>query len=174
MKRTIFILLVSLLVLGNLAARPSSLAIGAQVGFINTGVVVDLGLGSTYLNAGIGYPLGITYLAYAGGEELIVPASTVSADITYAFALSDSFSLKVGVGGTGMTDFHSGFLGVLGPVLKSEYWVPNKHFGLNVTLHIPVVMAGGFEDMDDVFAGYSAMLPVLGLFTSTIGVLFSF
>ena len=61
-------------------------------------------------------------------------------------------------------------------MLKGEYWVPNKNFGLTLPHNNPV-MAYGYVEDDEIFTGgvvFNAFLPLAGLFTSTIGVLYSF
>ena len=177
MKRIALVLLILLFVAGSAFARPSSVAIGAQLGFASSGAVVDIGLGSLYLNAGIGYPLGLSYIGFAGGaEDVFLEVATLTADVSQAFALSENFDFKVGIGTTAFTELKSAIFGLAGPVLKGEYWVPNKNFGLTLTLNIPV-MAYGYVEDDEIFTGgvvFNAFLPLAGLFTSTIGVLYSF
>jgi len=56
---------------------------------------VDVGLGSLYLNGGIGYPLGITYSAAAEEKDVFVDIITLNADGSQASALSENFDIKV-------------------------------------------------------------------------------
>jgi hypothetical protein len=177
MKRIALVLLILLFVAGSAFARPSSVAVGAQLGFASSGAVVDIGLGSLYLNAGVNYPLGITYIASTLDEEdVFVDIVTLTADVSQAFALSENFDIKVGIGTTAFTNFGPVILGLAGPVVKGEYWVPNKNFGLTLTLNIPVMGFGVIEDNEDFNGGvvFNPLFPLFGLVTSTIGVLYSF
>lgn len=177
MKRIALILLVLLLAVGSLSARSNGVAVGAQLGFAASGVVVDVGLGSLYLQAGIGYPLGITYIAATLEEEdVFVDIVSLNADVSQAFALSENFDIKVGIGTTAFTNFGPVVLGLAGPVVKGEYWVPEKHFGLFLNLNIPVMGYGVIEDNDEFDGGFvfNPLFPLFGLVTSTIGVLYSF
>ena len=177
MKRIMLVVLILLLTVGSLTARPSSVAVGAQLGFAASGVVVDVGLGSLYLQAGIGYPLGIAYIGTVGGaDDAFVDVATLTADVSQAFSLSENFDIKVGIGTTAFTNFQPIIFGLAGPVLKGEYWVPNKNFGLTLTLNIPVMAYGVIEDNDEFDGGvfFDPLFPLFGLFTSTIGVLYSF
>ena len=177
MKRIALVLLILLFVAGSAFARPSSVAVGAQLGFAASGAVVDIGLGSLYLNAGVNYPLGITYIASTLDEDdVFVDIVTLNADISQAFALSENFDVKVGIGTTAFTNFGPVIIGLAGPVLKGEYWVPNKNFGLTLTLNIPVMAYGVIEDNNEFDGGvfFDPLFPLFGLFTSTVGVLYSF
>ncbi|AEV28789.1 hypothetical protein SpiGrapes_0964 [Sphaerochaeta pleomorpha str. Grapes] len=184
MKKTKILLLslvlVSVLGIGNLSARESTVAVGIQAGFVATGVVLDLQLGSLGFSAGLNYPIGYTYiasLAEASDEDLFANAATVTADITTAFDLSDSFSLKVGICTIALTNFGPTFGGVAGPCLKGEYWIPNKRTGLFVNLNAPVMLYGvavsEFGESDSAVV-FSPWLPLAGLFTTTFGVLYGF
>lgn len=177
MKRIMLVVLILLLTVGSLTARPSSVAVGAQLGFAASGVFVDVGLGSLYLQAGIGYPLGIAYIGTVGGaDDAFVDVATLTADVSQAFSLSENFDIKVGIGTTAFTNFQPIIFGLAGPVLKGEYWVPNKNFGLTLTLNVPI-MAYGYVEDDEIFTGgfvFDAFLPLMGLVTSTVGVLYSF
>lgn len=181
MKRTttiFFLVLVVLLgTLFPLSAREKSVAVGAQLGFTTTGVLVDVGLGETYIQAGINYPLGITYIASTtDSEEKFFDIYTFNADISQAFALSDNFDLKIGLGTTAFTNFGPVVIGFAGPVVKGEYWIPNKNVGIFLNLNIPVMGYGVIED-DETFDGgvvFNPLLPLAGLFTSTVGVLYAF
>ena len=176
-RACIFVIILGMLALSELAAREDSFAIGAQVGFTTTGVVADIGLGELYIQAGINYPMGITYIAaQTESEEKFFDIVTLNADICQAFALSDSFDLKVGVGTTAFTNFGPVVAGLAGPVLKGEYWIPEKHYGLFLTLNMPLIAYGFIEDDENFDGGifYHPLLPLAGLLTSTVGVLYSF
>jgi hypothetical protein len=176
----ISLLLVSTLGIGTVSARESTFALGLQAGFVATGVVADLQLGSLGLSAGLNYPIGYTYIASlsdSGTENLFAQAATVTADITIAFDLSDAFSLKLGVCTIALTNFGPTFGGIAGPCLKGEYWIPNKKTGLFVNLNAPVMLYGvavdEFSEADAAIV-FSPWLPLAGLFTTTFGVLFGF
>nr|WP_321304861.1 hypothetical protein [uncultured Sphaerochaeta sp.] len=177
MKRTTILLLVLVLSLGTLSARQNSVAVGAQLGFTTTGVLVDVGLGDLYLQAGINYPMGITYIASTtDSEEKFFDIYSFNADISQAFALSENFDMKIGLGTTAFTNFGPVVLGLAGAVVKGEYWIPNKNTGIFVNLNIPV-MAYGIIEGDDTFDGgvvFNPLFPLAGLFTSTVGVLYAF
>ncbi|WP_320121421.1 hypothetical protein [uncultured Sphaerochaeta sp.] len=177
MKRTTILLLVLIVSLGTLSARENSVAVGAQLGFTTTGVLVDVGLGDLYLQAGVNYPMGITYIASTtDSEEKFFDIYTFNADISQAFALSENFDMKVGLGTTAFTNFGPVVLGLAGAVVKGEYWIPNKNTGIFVNLNIPV-MAYGFIEDDETFDGgvvFNPLFPLAGLFTSTVGVLYAF
>jgi hypothetical protein len=79
MQRIVLVLLILLLTIGSLSS----------------GAVVDKGLGSLYLDAGIGYPLGITDSATAEGKDVFVDIITLKADGSQASALSENFDIKV-------------------------------------------------------------------------------
>ncbi len=131
MKRFPVLLLALVVSLGTLSARENSVAIGVQLGFTTSGVVADVGLGDLYLQAGINYPLGITYIASTtDSSEKFFDIYTFNADISQAFALSDSFDLKIGVGTTAFTNFGPVLTGFAGPVVKGEYWIPDKKTGI--------------------------------------------
>ncbi|MDC7229900.1 MAG: hypothetical protein PQJ48_06290 [Sphaerochaetaceae bacterium] len=177
MKRTTILLLVLVLSLGTLSARENSVAVGAQLGFTTTGVLVDVGLGDLYLQAGVNYPMGITYIASTtDSEEKFFDIYTFNADISQAFALSENFDMKIGLGTTAFTNFGPVVLGLAGAVVKGEYWIPNKNTGIFVNLNIPV-MAYGFIEDDETFDGgvvFNPLFPLAGLLTSTVGVLYAF
>ncbi|MGD9927935.1 MAG: hypothetical protein AB7S66_10340 [Sphaerochaeta sp.] len=131
MKRSPILLLALVVSPGPLSARENSVAIGVQLGFTTSGVVADVGLGDLYLQAGINYPLGITYIASTtDSSEKFFDIYTFNADISQAFALSDSFDLKIGVGTTAFTNFGPVLTGFAGPVVKGEYWIPDKKTGI--------------------------------------------
>ncbi|WP_320127595.1 hypothetical protein [uncultured Sphaerochaeta sp.] len=174
------LMLVAFLGMGNLTARENTLAAGVQVGFAATGVVIDIQKGSLGMSAGLNYPIGYTYIASlseADPEDQIANVATITADITTAFDLSDSFSLKLGISTIALTNFGPVFGGIAGPCLKGEYWIPNKNTGLFVNLNVPIMLYGvavnEFSDMDTMVA-FNPWLPLLGLFTTTFGVLYAF
>ncbi|NLK06586.1 MAG: hypothetical protein GX315_09510, partial [Spirochaetales bacterium] len=139
--------------------------------------VVDVGLGSLYLQAGVNYPLGITYIGSAlEAEDVFVDIVTFNADISQAFALSENFDLKLGIGTTAFSNFGPVILGLGGVVLKGEYWIPNQNYGLFLNLNIPVLAYGFIEDDDNFDGGvvFNPLLPLAGLLTSTVGVLYTF
>ncbi|WP_319756247.1 hypothetical protein [uncultured Sphaerochaeta sp.] len=177
MKRTTILLLVLIVSLGTLSARENSVAVGAQLGFTTTGVLVDVGLGDLYLQAGVNYPLGMTYIAtYADAEDTFVDIYTFNADISQAFALSENFDMKIGLGTTAFTNFGPVVLGLAGAVVKGEYWIPNKNTGIFLNLNIPVMAYGIIEDNDTFDGGvvFNGLFPLAGLLTSTVGVLYAF
>jgi hypothetical protein len=151
--------------------------IGGQLGFIATGAVVDIPLGPMAVQAGINYPLGIRYIEFlAGGDgsfvdDFLSAFFVVTSDITYPIALGKNFDLKLGVSGIGLTDFQSMLIGVIGPAVKGEYWIADKDYGLFVNLNIPV-MALGVTD-EGTMSVVDPALPLLGLFTTSAGVLWS-
>ena len=63
-KNKIIVLVVILMVLfgaSQISAGPrSNFAIGVQGGFLATGIVMDVALGSLNVNAGVNYPIGWT------------------------------------------------------------------------------------------------------------------
>lgn len=173
----VFMAIILSIGLFSLPAREKNIAVGAQLGFTTSGVLVDVGLGSLYLQAGVGYPLGISYIAaLSDDEDIFYNVFTYNADISQAFALSDQFDLKLGIGTTAFTNFGPVIIGFAGPVIKGEYWIPNKNMGLFLNLNVPVMAYGIVED-DDTFNGgviFDPVFPLIGLVTSTFGVLYSF
>lgn len=182
MRIGLLIILIGLIVgVGNLSARDTPIALGFQAGFAATGVVVDVELGTLSLNAGVNYPLGYSYiaaLADADSEDQFPKLATLTADVSSAFALSETFDVKVGIGGIILTNFGPAFGGLVGPVLKGEYWMPEKNMGLFLNINVPVMLFGGVaEDIGDVSGGevfFSPWLPLAGLLTTTVGVLYGF
>ena len=163
-----------------LSARDNNFALGFQAGFAATGVVVDVGLGPVYLNAGINYPLGYSYIAASAGEgdEAFPKVATLTLDVSTAFALSETFDLKIGLGGIVLTNFGPVIGGLVGPVLKGEYWIPDKNYGLFLNINVPVMLFGVLIDDvgGDTEAGvdFNPLYPLMGLLTTTVGVLYSF
>ncbi len=185
LKSVLLVLLVLAFALAPLAARPSSVAVGAQLGFAATGVVVDVGLGSMYVQAGLNYPLGITYILAntsdsTSSEDIFVNVYSLNADVSQAFALSDNFDVKLGVGATVFTNFGPVAIGLAGAVVRGEYWIPNKNpnknTGIFLTMNIPFMGFGVIQN-DSTFDGgviFNPLLPLMGLLTSTVGLLYSF
>lgn len=179
-KMTLLIVIMILLLgISPLAARENKMAVGIQAGFSATGVVFDIGLGPVYLNVGLNYPLGYSYIASvadASTSETFPPIATLTFDVSTAFALSEAFDLKVGLGGIFLTDFGPIAGGFVGPVLKGEYWVPNKNYGLFVNIHVPIMLIGVLFDDGSTSTGvdFNPLYPLAGIFTSTVGVLYSF
>ncbi|NCB01716.1 MAG: hypothetical protein EOM67_06065 [Spirochaetia bacterium] len=177
MKKLCIILIVVLLssTLAVSARANERLAIGGQLGFLATGVVVDIPLGPIAIQGGLNYPLGIKYIGEASGEDtgdldsFLDAFFVVSADITYPISMGENFDLKVGVSTLGFTDFQAGILGVAGITVKGEYWVPNKNYGLFVNLNSPLIIYGVAEG--EFFQESNAYLPLIGLVTSTAGML---
>lgn len=175
--RTILAILIFTLVITPATARPNQgLAIGAQVGFLATGVIVDVPLGPIALNAGINYPMGFKYLDWISGEteggDFFKPYFTVTGDITAPIPLGDNFDLKLGVSSVAFTDFSTGMYGVAGGTIKGEYWIPNKNTGLFVNLNVPVVIYFLTENEQLIFS--NPVIPLIGLFTTTAGVLWTY
>lgn len=176
----IFILILLLFGISPLAARQNNIAVGFQAGFAATGVVMDVGLGPLYLNAGLNYPLGYSYIAanVGAGDEAFPKIATFTLDVSTAFPLSDTFDLKIGLGGILLTDFGPLAGGLVGPVLKGEYWIPGKNYGIFLNINIPVMLFGVL--IDDAGGDTSAVVdfnplyPLLGLLTTSVGVLYSF
>ncbi|HCS37011.1 MAG: hypothetical protein CVV48_15985 [Spirochaetae bacterium HGW-Spirochaetae-4] len=170
------ILAILILLAAPLAARPNQgPAIGVQAGFLATGVVVDIPLGGISLNAGVNYPLGFKYIEWAAGEtdgDFFIPYFTVTGDITVPFALGENFDLKVGLSTLAFTDFETGMFGVAGGAVKGEYWIPNKDMGLFVNLNVPIAVYILTEDQQ--WGMVNAFIPLVGLFTTTAGVLWTF
>ena len=171
------ILFLIFLVTGTVVARPNqSLAIGAQVGFLATGVVIDIPLGPIAINAGVNYPMGFKYLEWISGEteegDFFQPYFTVTGDLTAPIPLGDNFDLKLGISTVAFTDFSTGMYGVAGGTIKGEYWIPNKNTGLFVNLNVPIALYFLTEDSQTAFV--NPVIPLIGLFTTTAGVLWTF
>ncbi|HAF86095.1 MAG TPA: hypothetical protein DCG32_06995 [Sphaerochaeta sp.] len=179
---TIFFLIL-LLGISSLPARDNNIAVGFQAGFATTGVVVDIGVGPIYLNAGINYPLGYNAFRAANnegaGQDAFPKVATFSFDVSTAFPKGENFDLKLGLGGIVLTDFGSVAGGLVGPVLKGEYWIPNKNYALFLTINMPVMIFGvligdiGGDSSDAV--DFDPMLyTMFSLLTTSVGVLYSF
>ena len=175
--RTILVIFIFIFATTAVTARPNQgLAIGAQVGFLATGIVVDLPLGPVAINAGINYPMGFKYLEWISESsedaDFFQPYFTVTGDITAPIPLGDNFDLKLGVSTVAFTDFSTGMYGVAGGAIKGEYWIPNKNTGLFVNLNVPVVIYFLTENEQLIFS--NPVIPLIGLFTTTAGVLWTF
>ena len=174
MKRIVTGLLFLTFLVLPLAARPSSIAVGAQVGFTSTGVVGDFEFGPVALDIGANFPAGLAYIkSLAGGDDWDLANSlfTMTGGVSYPISLGEQFSLKVGIGTTIFTNFAPWVLGFAGPIIKGEYWIPNSSFGLFAKLDVPIfIYALGGEEAT---TGFSQGLPLMGIFTSTVGVLYS-
>lgn len=174
-KFTILLVAILLIFTTTVTARANNrIAVGGQFGFLATGVVVDIPVGPLAIQAGLNYPLGVKYIGEVSGDSSGVDAFTdaffvVSSDITYPISLGTNFDLKFGVSALGFTDFSAGILGAAGIAIKGEYWLEDKNIGLFVNLNAPVVLFAwtedGFETITD------PLLPIIGLVTSTAGVL---
>ncbi len=171
------VLVIAILAIAPISARMnSSLAVGAQFGFLATGIVADIPLGPLALQAGVNYPVGWLYIqSLAGGDDFgdfFNPFFVLTADITAPIGLGENFDLKLGVSTLGFTDFESGVFGVAGPAVKGEYWLAEKEVGLYVNLNVPIM--GYILTADGSFDWIiHQALPLAGLFTTTAGVLWS-
>ena len=173
-------LLILLIGISPLAARENNFAMGIQAGFAATGVVVDVGIGPLYLNAGVNYPLGYSYIATnaGAGSSAYPKIVTLTLDLSTALEKSENFEIKIGLGGIVLTDFGPLAGGLVGPVIKGEYWAPDKNYGLFLNINIPVMLFGVL--IDDVGGNTAALVdfdplyPLFGLLTTTVGVLYSF
>lgn len=174
------VIMILLLGISPLAARENKMAAGFQLGFAATGVVFDVGLGPVYLNAGINYPLGYSYIAAnaGGGEDSFPKVATLTLDVSTAFSMGENFDLKIGLGGILLTDFGPVAGGLVGPVLKGEYWIPNKNYALFLNINVPVMLFGVLIDdaggSTTAAVDFNPLYPLLGLLTTSVGVLYSF
>lgn len=172
--------LILVMAIAPLSARENKVAMGFQAGFAATGLVVDVGLGPLYLNAGINYPLGYTYVAASSGagSDSFPKVATFTLDISTAFAMGENFDLKIGLGGILLTNFGPATGGLVGPVIKGEYWVPNKNYGLFLNINVPVMLFGVLIDDaggdSTAVVDFNPLYPLLGLLTTSVGVLYSF
>ncbi len=177
MKKFTIILAALLLVFTTtITARANEkIAIGGQFGFLATGVVVDIPVGPLAIQAGLNYPLGFRYINEVTDDseefnEFLGAFFVVSADVTYPMSLGPNFDLKVGVSALGFTDFQAGILGAAGVAIKGEFWAEEKNFGLFVNLNAPVILfAASSEGIETIT---NPLLPLIGLVSSTAGVLF--
>lgn len=174
----VMVLIVLLLITTPLTARANeSLAIGGQLGFLATGAVIDIPLGPIAIQAGVNYPLGIAYIdaiADLGGAltGLFDSIFVATADVTFPISLGENFDLKIGVSTLAFTDFNTSAFGMLGPAIKGEYWIPNKNYGLYVHLNSPL-MVYGVTEADGFMYEADPAIALLGLFTTTAGVLWA-
>ncbi|HPZ16241.1 MAG TPA: hypothetical protein PLX25_06215 [Sphaerochaeta sp.] len=174
MKRTLSILVILVTLMSPALARPASFAVGAQLGFASTGVVADMELGPVALDIGANFPAGIAYIkTLAGGDDWGLTDSlfTMTTDLTYPISLGEDFSLKVGLGNTLFTNFSESVLGFAGVAVKGEYWIKGGPFGLFAKIDLPVFLYAIGETTTE--SGFSYGLPLVGIFTSSIGVLYA-
>ena len=153
------------------AGANDSLAIGGQLGFLASGVVLDAPLGPLDIQAGVNYPLGFKYIQEAvdPDNDFFFPYFVVTADVTYPIPLGENFDLKIGASTLGFTDFETGIFGAAGVALKGEYWIQEKDMGLFINLNAPlfIYLYSGEE-----FTSFShPLIPLVGLVSSTFGVL---
>lgn len=173
-------ILILLMGFAPLSAREKTIAAGFQAGFAATGVVLDVGLGPLYLNTGINYPLGYTYVVATsgGGSEAFPKVVTFTLDVSTAFAMGENFDLKIGLGSILLTDFGPLSGGLVGPVIKGEYWVPYKNYGFFLNINVPVMLFGVLIDDaggdTTAVVDFNPIYPLLGLLTTSAGVLYSF
>lgn len=174
MKRVLIMSAIILICAGGFvsAGANDSLAIGGQLGFLASGVVIDAPLGPLDIQAGVNYPLGFEYIAWALESEgdFFFPYFVVTADVTYPISLGENFDLKIGGSMIGFTDFEEGIFGAAGVALKGEYWLPEKDTGLFINLNAPMVLFISTGDGVEVTPP-NPLLPILGLVSSTFGVL---
>ena len=183
-KRFIIIIVVLVMIVPSapiFARSDNDIALGVQLGFLATGVVADINIGPISLNAGVNYPIGWTYLSLLTGnvDSTAFPALfSVTADATFPISLSEDFYLKIGASTLGFTDFETGIIGVLGPCIKGEYWIPYRDYALFVNLNVPIMLYGAFGDFigDSSASGvyFSPYLTLFGLATTAAGILWSF
>jgi len=175
-KKVALVLIMVLIGTTLLFARPTKgIAVGAQVGPLATGVVVDFPLGPVSFNFGVNTPLMINYIKTQSEdvfEDAIAPYFMVSADITYPIHLGEHFDLKFGISTLAGTDFKNAIIGIAGGTVKGEYWIPNKKIGIFMHMDVPVVVYFAAEDTFLVEANW--LIPLLGVFTTTAGVLWAF
>jgi hypothetical protein len=173
-KQLIIIVLITLLFSTPIFSRANEdLAIGGQLGFLATGVVVDIPFGPLAVQAGINYPLGFSFIQAVTNnldDAFFFPYFNVSADVTYPISLGDDFDLKIGVSTLGFTDFANGIFGAIGGTIKGEYWIQEKDIGLFANLNAPI-MVYLFADGERI-TFTDPLLPLIGLITSTVGVLY--
>lgn len=174
MKRTLSFLVIFAILTLPILARPSSVAIGAQLGFTSTGVVADLETGPVALDIGANFPAGLTYIqALTGDIDLDIFSSifTLTADLSYPIRLGPDFSLKMGLGTTLFSDFSSYALGLAGAVIKGEYWIKGGPFGLFAKIDVPIYIYAIGDSSTE--GGFDPALPLFGFITSTAGLLYA-
>lgn len=174
MKRILAIFIILAVLAVPVFARPSSYAVGGQLGFTSTGAVVDMEFGPVALNIGANFPAGIAYITKLAGDDdwdIANSLFTMTTDLTYPISLGDDFSLKVGLGNTLFTNFSKSALGFAGVVAKGEYWINGGPFGLFAKVDLPLFLYA-IGDTETV-GGFSHALPLMGIFTSTVGVLYA-
>jgi hypothetical protein len=176
-SKTVLVLLMILLFAASpLVSRPTDgIAIGAQVGALATGVVVDIPLGNLALNVGLNTPLLWTYIASQSGaaeENLVAPFFILSGDLTKPIPLGEHFDLKLGISSLAGTDFETGVIGIGGATAKGEYWIPDKNLGLFMHMDVPLFYYMVSED--DSFISSNWLIPLFGIFTTSAGVLWTF
>lgn len=177
MRKTIFVLLLILISTTLLFARPTKgVAIGAQASLMTTGLVADFPLGPISLGVGLGTSLIVNYIVEISEElfeEVFPPYLIISGNLTYPIALGEHFDLKVGLATMMSTDFQTGVMGTAGAAVKGEYWIPNSKFAIFAHLDIPLFAYSAHKDL-----GFTTLfdwsIPLLGLFTSSIGFLWAF
>lgn len=180
MRKILVVLLLFLLSTTLIFARPTKgIAIGAQVGPLATGVVADFPLGPVSLSLSIGTPLMINYILSQSGDVFdddigsIAPFFMVGGDFTYPIALGEHFDLKVGISTLAGTDFEYGIIGIAGGTVKGEYWIPNKRIGIFMHMDAPImayIVGVGIEPI----VVFNWAIPILGIFTTSAGVLWAF
>lgn len=166
--------------MATVAAKPS-ISLGAQLGFINTGIVADVNLGFLSISASANYALGFAWIVAVTGESLDDAINkhfvTFAADVHYPWQLSENFILKLGLSTTLITNFENYVGGVAGIGGKAEYWLPND-IGLFANVNFPIMLYGAVAATADEGSGgmvfFNALLPLLGIFTSSVGVAYRF
>ncbi len=174
-KILIILTLILICTVAVLPARANdSIAVGGQLGFLASGAVIDIPLGPLAVQAGINYPLGFEYIKWATDSmdsDFFIPFFVVTADVTYPISLGPQFDLKVGASTLGFTDFESGIFGAAGLAVKGEYWIEGKDMGIFANLSTPVLVYISTPEGTAAFT--NPLLPVIGLISSTFGVLFT-
>lgn len=180
MRRIFIVLLLIFLSSTRIFARPTrGIAIGAQVGPLATGVVADFRLGPVALSLSLGTPLMINYILSQTGDVFeddigsIAPFFMVGGDFTYPIALGEHFNLKIGLSTLAGTDFEYGIIGIAGGTIKGEYWIPNKKIGIFMHMDVPVMAYIAGSEIESA-AIFNWAIPILGIFTTSAGVLWGF
>ena len=174
-KVVLVVLLIILVASFNLSARPNkNIALGFQVGAFATGPVVDIPLGPLALNVGVNYPLLIGWIKTISDmdSDLFKSVFFLSGDLTYPIALGEQFDLKLGVSTLAGTDFKNLMVGTVGVTAKGEYWIPNKNVGLFMHMDVPIGLYA-ISETESAF-GVGAEVPLLGILTTSAGVLWAF